>query len=150
MHNEMRRGVSDLLSVTEEIRTGLDPLTLGRRILTEVRGESARVFRGNVPRQSEQLREHLPARLSVSSLSDRQGMLVACPNQRTSTSLNYIPISAVSLGHRSRNLIVISGVDLLDEAVVEAEVAYRVSMSHPVGYHKGKVVSLTAASWDTE
>ena len=142
LHREMKTSVSELVGVTNEIRHGIDPLTVGREMLaarerqaskeagssgeregaserTERPAEGRRVANGATPRAESRLATHVEStRRSFSKT-----------NPETSERLErFMPLSAVSVGRlkvsNTEGGDVFGGrvlADALEESAVAAE-----------------------------
>ena len=134
LHREMKTSVSELVGVTNEIRRGIDPLTVGREMLaarerqasgeagssgeretaserTE-RREGRRVANGATPRPDE----FFPTRGSFSKTNPRAS--------ESSRLESFMPLSAVSVGRLEASNDVFGGrvlADALEESAVAAE-----------------------------
>jgi len=109
LHREMKTSVSELVGVTNEIRRGIDPLTVGREMLAarerqarEVGGgvvgdDAAGRKRGESDETETRARERLRA-VAATGASTPSGASKKTHSPTGVPLENFVPFSAVSLG----------------------------------------------------
>ena len=139
LHREMKASVSELVGVTNQIRDGLDPAAVGKKILAsrtrpnDARPASASAFTSFpsspspfAPSRDAHLTPAAPRlRVTPPPPAVSASAPTASPSARSS-SPSHLPFSAVSLGRiQSRESGVAGGGDVLADALAEEDVARR-------------------------
>jgi len=145
LHREMKASVSELVGVTHQIRDGLDPAAVGKKILAsrtrpnDTQPTSASAFTSfpsspstvapsrdaHVTAPTPRLRATWPSPPSASPPAVSDSSPPASTSARSS-SASHLPFSAVSLGRiQSREIGVTGGGDVLADALAEEDVARR-------------------------
>ena len=145
LHREMKASVSELVGVTNQIRDGLDPAAVGKKILasrtrpndakpTSASASAFTSFPSSASPFAPSRDAHLdpPApRLRVTPPSPAPAapavsVSAPTPAPSPSSSPSHLPFSAVSLGRiQSRESGVAGGGDVLADALAEEDVARR-------------------------
>lgn len=148
LHLEMKTSVSDLVGVTNEIRRGMDPLTVGREMMAKQ--ERNRVSKESTSKESTSFSSSDTNRMSAtdSSTTERtssnqfqpaaaramsahqSGRNLSTANERFDTTSrdslsgpSHLPFSALSLGRIKRQGPAIGGGDILSDSLDEQRVA---------------------------
>jgi len=107
LHREMKTSVSELVGVTNEIRRGIDPLTVGREMLAARERQARELGAGAGAGAAGGAREpdaRAPGRNGAAATTTRVVQRFASRTETKETGLhsdsleNFMPFSAVSLG----------------------------------------------------